>query len=390
MHTLKKRFYLVTIISCFCTLILSASFVYGSDNADKEILVIGSGEIIRENLAEARKLAISDAHIKGIEAYLEKTLGSQGMINNFESIINEIIPGSADVIENFHILAEDDNNKSYKILVSIKVNEKLMQERLRNAGIILFEGVPLRVLFMVSQKIKPDEPAFIWWIDPENNTSLSSSELILHRLFQERGFNPVNRLTSMPENGYNPELFKEVLTNEDAAQWGRLYSADIVLTGKVERNEFNALVADIKVIDVKNGSVIASYTHEQIPVDDPEAANSGMDTLEKILSDGVSEIMPDILKAFKKEEEKISHFDIVLKGLDSLRQVTAFMSFIKEKVSGVIYVLPARITPGILTISVEYSGERKMFIDKIRNSPEVPFAIDIGTDDKGLLTITKM
>ena len=363
--------------------------VYGEDN-DGEILVIGSGTITNENLAEARKLAISDAHIKGIEAYLVKILGRQGMINNFENIINEIIPGSDDVIENYDIRAEDSNSKFYKLLVSIKVNEKLMDEKLRNSGIIRYEGASLRVLFLVSDRTSRDETPFIWWDDPENKTNLSSSEIMLLRLFQERGFDPVNRLTSIPETGYNPELFKEELSEEDAAQWGKLYSADVVILGKVDVSEFNALVVHIKAIQADNASVLASYTYEEIMGNDPETTGTSAEVQEKILTDAVNHIIPDILKVFKKEEEKVSRFDIKLTGLDSLRQVMNFITFIKEKINGVVSVLQARIAHGSITISVEFSGSRNTFIQKIKSSPEVPFAVEIVTDETGALSITPM
>ena len=389
MSDLKKTIHMTKIFICLCLLILSASIVYGEEK-NEDILVIGSGAIIRENIAEARKLAISDAHVKGIEAYLEKILGTQGMLNNFENIVNEIIPGSADVIENFQVLAEDDSSKSYKILVSIKVNEKLMEEKLRNSGIILYEGVPLRVLFLVSDGTKQDESPFIWWDDPENKTNLSSSELLLIRLFQERGFNPVNRLTSMPENGYNPELFKDDLSDEDAAQWGKLYSADVVILGKVDVSEFNTLIVHMKAIQVENTSVISSFTHDQTIESESEEAGTGMEVQEKILGDGVSQMVPDILKAFKKEEEKQSRFDIELKGLDSLKQVMAFISFLREKISGVDSVLETRIARGTITISVEFSGNRKTFIEKIKSSTEVPFASEIRVDETGVLTVTAM
>ncbi len=389
MHYPERKFAFCKAFICICILILFPSIVHGDEN-NGEILVIGSGPITQGNLAEARKLAISDAHLKGIEAYLEKTLGSQGMVNNFQDIIKGIIPGSADVIENFRELATDDTGKSYKMLVSLKVNEKLMEERLRNAGIIIYEGVPIRLLFLVSDKLKPDEPAYIWWDDPESKASLSASELLLYQLFQERGFNPVNRLTSMPDKGYNPELFKQNLTDEEVAQWGRLYSADVVITGKIAKNEFNTYTADIKAIDAGSGAVIAGYTYKPDTVTDPEAAGTGMNTPDKIISAAVTAIIPDILKVFKKEGEKKSSFDVALKGMDNLKQVTAFMSFIKAKISGVVSVLPARITPGTMTVSVEYSGDRNTFIQKMRNSTEVPFAVHIEIDKTGLLTVTSM
>ncbi len=389
MKNMKKISFRASIFICLCFLIFPALETYAKDN-DGEILVIGSAAIKNENRAEARKLAISDAHIKGIETYLVKILGRQGMINNFENIINEVIPGSGDVIENYDIRAETSNSKIYKLLVSIKVNEKLMDERLRNSGIILYEGSSLRVLFLVSDRISIYDMPFIWWDDPENKTNLSSSELMLHRLFQERGFNPVNRLTSIPEEGYNPELFKEELTEEDAAQWGRLYSADVVILGKVDVSEFNQLIVNLKAIQVQNADVLASYNNDQLIANDPETTGTTVEAQEKILTDGVNRIIPDILKVFKKEEEKLSRFDLELKGLDSLKQVTSFISFVREKISGVVSVLQTRITHGTITMSVEFSGSRKAFIEKIKSSVEVPFAAEIIVDEAGALIVTPM
>ncbi len=367
----------------------SSSFAYGEYNND-EILVIGSGKNTKGNLAEARKQAISDAYVKGIEAYLEKTLGSKGMINNFKIIINEIIPGSADIIENFRELAIDDSDKSYKMLVSIKINQRLMDERLRKTGIIQYEGVPISVLFLVSERIAPDEFPSVWWDDPEKETSLSSTELLFYRLFQERGFDPVNRLNNMPENGYKPELFKPELTDEEAVQWGKLYSTEVVITGKVEKNYSGITAADFRAIDVEGGSVIASYAFTQNPATYQETAGMAEDITDRILDNGVTALISDILKSFKKGGEKKSNFDIVLKDLNNLKQVMDFISFIKTKISGVVTVLPSRITQGAISFSIEYSGERKMFIDKIRNSNEAPFTFEIGIDEADILIITSM
>lgn len=372
-------------------IVFSASFSFGADKNESGILVIGSGAIIKGNLSEARKLAISDAHVKGIEAYLEKRLESQGMANNFKSIVNDIIPVSTDVIENFHILAEDAGSKSLKVLVSIKVNEKIMEERLVNTGIITFEGPSLRVLFLVSDNTGVNGQRYIWWDDPENKTNLSSSELILYRLFQKRGFDPIYRANSMPENGYNPELFKEELTDEDAVNWGKLYSADVVITGRVEKNEFDALIADINAFQVENGALLGSYTREYFTSGGSEESTETIEAmLDKFLIQGVSEIVPAILKTFKKKEEKFTSFDLSIKGVTNLKQLTGFISFLKEKVGGVISVLPSRISTDVIAITIEYSGERRVFIEKIRTSSEMPFAAQIGIDEEGYLTVTAL
>ncbi|NLA74785.1 MAG: hypothetical protein GX846_04845 [Deltaproteobacteria bacterium] len=380
MQTLKNKKILFLI--SFFTLIFSTSFSYGADNKSS-ILVVGSGAIIKENLADARRLAISDAHAKGIEAYLERSLGSQGMVNNFKTIINEIIPGSTDVIQNFHILAEDAGARALKILVSITVNEKLMEERLLNAGIITFENTSLRTLFLVADNTGTPGQPYIWWDDPENKINLSGSELILYRFFQERGFDPVYRVNYMPESGYNPELFKAELTDEEAVLWGELFLADLVVTGRVDKDSSNALIADIKAIQVENRETLGTYLHEQ-----PYSADEA--DLENLLADGVSVLVPSIIRSFKKSEETLISFDLAIKGLTSLRQVTGFISFLKEKIGGVIAVLPSRISTDVIMVTVEYTGERKTFIEKIRANNEMPFAAQVGIDEEGYLTVTAL
>ena len=104
--------------------------------------MIGTGDISNGNVASARKDAISDALVKGVEGFLTRRLGSEGMVNNFSRIIHDIIPAAEEGTENFHILAEEQTSKHYKILVQIKVNAKLMEERFKGKGEGIAGAVP--------------------------------------------------------------------------------------------------------------------------------------------------------------------------------------------------------------------------------------------------------
>src|SRR4030042_3343439 len=150
-----------------------------SEKADKiDILVIGSGSIVDGNIAAARKEAISDALLKGVEKYLTRYLGGQIMINNFPKFINEVIPDAKDEIENFNILAEERGDKLYKILVRIKVNEGLVQEKLNQNGIIYRDVPSVKFLFLVSQRNSQDKDVIYWWNDPNRNSPLTSTEQV--------------------------------------------------------------------------------------------------------------------------------------------------------------------------------------------------------------------
>lgn len=373
--------YIVLILTIILFLLPSAVICAAADTDEKEILVIGNGTVYRDNLASARKSAISDALVKGIEDYLEMTLGSQGMINNFHEVINEIIPASGDAVEKYDILAEDQSEKNYKILVSIKINKKLMEDRLKDYGIILYEGSPLRILFLVSHRLNPEEDMFIWWDDPEYKNRLSSSELTLHRLLQERGFNPVNRLTSIPVEGYNPELFKKDLSIEEAAEWGRLYSSDVVILGRVDTANYNSVMAELKAVNTETSKVISSSSNEILQHDSNAADTDPVgSSQEKVLIETVNSLIPDILISFKEKEEKETEFEISLRGLDSLKQVFSFISFLKNDIRGTISVIQTRIKEEELRISVEFTGSRESFIEKVKSNTKIPFPVNIDID----------
>lgn len=385
--TKKNILKLITFMFIF---LFSGIPAHGAEPDENDILVIGTGEIYNNNLASARKDAISDALVKGIEDYLKTTLSSQGMINNFHEIISEIIPGSSEVIENYSILADDESEDKYRILVSVKVNEKLMEEKLRDYGIIIFEGPALRVLFLVSNRDNPEEELFLWWDDPENKNRLSSAELILHRLLQERGFRPANRLITMPEAGYNQELFKEELTIEEAAEWGKLYSSDLVILGRVDTADYNSTEVDLKAINAETASVISSFSHEILLHDGEidETEDPVMNPQEKILNEAVAFLTPEILMSFKKEEEKVTEFGIELRGMDSLKQVFSLISLLEKDIKGVISVVQTRIKRDVLSLSIEFTGSRETFIRRLEQSADLPFPVYINIENEtNILTI---
>ncbi|MBW1912231.1 MAG: hypothetical protein JRI43_03465, partial [Deltaproteobacteria bacterium] len=109
-----------------------------------------------------------------------------------------------------------------------------MEERLRETGLVLMEGPPLSILFLVSgEDISEEGKISYWWKEPDSNSGLSNTELALHRVFEERGFSPVNRL-DLPQEGYSPEMIRLDLTDESAIRWGKLFSADVVIVGRSE------------------------------------------------------------------------------------------------------------------------------------------------------------
>lgn len=380
-----KRSYFLFI----CGLILVSVFVFhipaveSSEKTDQiEILVIGSGSIIDGNIAAAREDAISDAFLKGVEQYLAKYLGGQRMINNFPRLINEVIPGAKDEIENFNILAEEKSNNRYRILVRMKVNESLMEEKLNQKGIIFKDIPPIKFLFLVSQKDSRDENISYWWNKPDSNNPLTSTELILYRVFQECGFDPVNRLSSVPEEKYSDDIRKLDLTDEDAMEWGRLYSSDVVIVGKSEITENEMVFISVKSIDVKEKSVInEDFQTEQINQYGTEREQV-MDALARAINSIVTRLSPAIISSFEAIEE-VNLIEVELRGLRSLEQLINFSDFLKKDIEGVKSVMEKRIKVNSINLAVEFSGEEDAFFDRVRGHEKFPFFADLSQKEGG-------
>ena len=161
----------------------------GAKLGENEILAIGTATVKDGNLAKAKGSAISDALTKGVENYLLHRLGSEGVVNNFQRIIQDILPKAKAKVENYNILSEDQTGEEYKVLIKLRVNEKVIDKKLREAGVVVTEGPPIKVLFLVSEW--KGGTVYYWWRDPETYSSMSGTELVLHNVFQERGLGPI-------------------------------------------------------------------------------------------------------------------------------------------------------------------------------------------------------
>ena len=387
---MERKFFKRSFLGVTLGFVFLFGFVFhvsAAENLEKtdmsEILVIGNGSVIRGNVAAARDAAISDALVKGVAQYLALYLGSEKMINNFARLINDVIPKSGEEIENYNILAEEKNDRQYKILVRIKVNEELMEEKLSQMGIILRDVPAIKLLFLVYQKDPEDGNIYYWWNEPDSNNPMTSTELILHRIFQERGFDPVNRLLNLPEETYSDDLRKLDLTDDDAMEWGRLFSSDVVILGKSEITEDERVFVSLKTIDIEKNNVISEDFQiepiEQSGMKDRQV----MDTLEIAINNIVTRLSPAIIKSFEEIEREISLFEVEFRGLRSLKQLQILTDSLKSDINGVKSVIQKRIKRNSITVSVEFAGDVDMFLDRVKKYAKFPFLIDVSKTEEG-------
>jgi hypothetical protein len=359
-----------------------------ADTDQDQTLVIGTGDIRDENVSNARNMAISEALVKGVEEYLTRRLGPQGMLNHFPRLLQDVIPHAKEWIVNYHILAEERINDHYKVLIRARVNDKLMEERLRKIGVDLIERPPIKVLFLVSQSQSPEGKLSYWWQAPEAGFVLTPVELALYNAFEAQGFHPVNRLLMMPEGKYSPGMKNLELTEEDAIGWGRLFSADMVIRGRCEVVQEREVALELQVLHVGNGSLI-DWDRQIEVMDEPATeVDQVVETIGNLVSDMAARLSPKMWNTMQFQEATLRRIEFALLGLRSFSQFRAFKSFLENDISGVKSVKQTRVRDNTMFISVEFFGDEKRVIDMISTQTSLPFMTDVERTEEGEIFVT--
>ena len=340
-----------------------------------EEVAIGTGIISRGNIAAARADAISQALMKGVEQYLVRRLGSQGMANHFQRLIREVIPKSPEKVQNFHIMAEQRLDNTFKVLVRLQINEEVMEQDLMEAGFLLPSGPPISVLFLVSQS--QDGKMEYWWEDPVAHSHLSLTELALTNGFQKMGFSPINRTLSAPDTEYDSELRSPELSDSGVLEWGRLFSAEVVISGRTEIVPEKEVSMTLRALHVRTGTFMTQVSQVEPIAKGPEGVEPLIKTLNRLVNGLAGRMGPTIIQAASSEPSRVRRLEVTLNNLKSYQQIKIFRDFLEKDVAGVQSVKQTRMKRNAVSMRVEVEGDPQRFLDRVLNHENLPFPLTL-------------
>ncbi len=366
----------------FCMPLISPVIAENPQEKDA-CFAIGTAAVVKGNLPQAKKNAIRMALLKGVESYLVRLLGNQTVTRHFENLAQNIIPNLDQEIENFHILAEQQVGEHYNVFVKMKVNENGIAEKLRNAGIFQTVNLSVKVLFMVSETRGPVE--VFWWQDAAAHQALTPIELALHSVFQDRGFNPVNRIMDLPPSEDLIGAFPANIRPEEALKWGKLFSAEVVVYGKSLILDHN-LILNLKALDVRQGVQICEKSGTQKIPQDMGDTQQILGLMRQCVNKLADELCPCILKNINTTPQETQQLDITLSGISQPKQFRSFVDFLKSHVPGIKTIIPSRITEDSMSATIDFQGDRIAFISRVLNNQDLPFPLHLGqTDTESIL-----
>lgn len=367
----------------FRMLLLGAVFISGifcshtaSGGQQKDILAVGEGIIKENNVAEARNEAISAALKNAIEQYISQYLGSQGMTGNFSTLINDIVPYAGEDIENYYILTEDRRDDICSILIRVRVNESLMEQRLKDMGIVSIQASSIKILFLVSQKSPGNELSF-WWNNPEVTPALTTTELKLYNIFEEQGMEPINRLSNIPFMTYSEDMTMSDISGAAALEWGRIFSADVIIKGECGVEYDDRVVVDLDAIKVEDGESICRAGREELMNPDEPEDDRFMNALHRAIYNIAVQFVPQIIKSFETTVEDTNKIFITLEDVNSFEEFRVIKEFLEKEIKGIKSVVQSRVKGRSMTVSVEFLGTRDELINELKGNKGLPVQADI-------------
>ncbi|MGM0427410.1 MAG: hypothetical protein ACQEQ7_09265 [Thermodesulfobacteriota bacterium] len=345
------------------------------------LLAIGTAPIPGHNQALAKKRAVSQALNKGMEAYIVRRLGDRDLIHNFDRIAHEVIPVAGEGIQNFNILAEKRSTDHYTVLVRIKVNEEIIGDMLRDAGIVFTPGPAIKILLLVSEITGSD--IVYWWQDPQSAPALTNTEVALFQAFQDRGFHPINRSLNPPSLNPDASMASPEPSIPDLLEWGRRFDAHVVIYGQCQMADPQQISLSLNALDVDEEMPICqeSGVAEMDTQETPSKARN--QSLRQLVRQLIPELAPCIMRAVAEERGKRSQIHITLEGIHTYKQFMRLRTFLQQDIAGVERVTPSRIKANSISAIVEFQGDRETFMARVLNHQRPPFALRVGQKQAG-------
>lgn len=336
---------------------------------------MGTAAIIDGNLAAAKESAISKALTKGVEFYLVKKLGAKGIVQHFQRVTHTIIPAAKEEIENFNILAEDQTENEYKVLVRIKINEKVIDTKLRATKLVESKLLNLKLLFLVWES--KDGKITYWWKNPDTLAAMSPTDLALHNVFQKKGYRPISRVFNIPDSEYIYRLTSYDLKKGEILKIGKLFSADIVIYGSSKIQFQKNISLQLKAFDVERRVQIFQGEQGMAVEEGIESDDKLIETLKIIVDQLATRMSASVVQIKPTDPGRTQDLNITLENLSSPKQVTLFMNFVKNQVEGVKSVKQTRMAGSSVSMRIEFQGNKNSLLDQILNNNALPFFVDL-------------
>ncbi|MEJ2025565.1 MAG: hypothetical protein P8Y00_11235 [Deltaproteobacteria bacterium] len=176
-------------------------------------------------------------------------------------------------------------------------------------------------------------------------------------------------------------MTKIPLDRENALKWGRLLSADYVITGECISGGDSGVSLTLQVLSVKDDLLIS------------EGTQTGLagEQLEAVVRKLAERLIPSIISLEGGHGGVTQHVLVTLKGLRNYQQFTTVQQYLKEGIPEIKSAKQSRLSQGVLTLRVAFTGKREQLVRRLLNQEKLPLtlALESETDSQIVLRVVQ-
>ena len=357
---------LITAFFVAAVTIFSGIDTAGAGQAKNTFIVIGTGNVKKENISAARQEAIKNCLITAVGLTATGLMDIDSMVQNFETL-NEILYTNIDkFIRGYKVLTEARMETKYQVMVQVTVSSKLVKGKLTKAGIVQEKmAMPKILLFIAEQSLEDDSPKY-WWGRGMPFISTASEKAIVE-VIKEKGFKIIKHGPRIQNMAFRIVTDMPDIQDQEAINFAAKMNADVIITGNsIANNLSNTMGADMKsfkgltavrALLVKTGKQIGSTSRTAVTANVNEI-EGGRDALSGAGTLAGEEIAGQILSAWLKKDEETEKFEILLKGAGNLANFVMFRRMLST-VEGVKFVQVKELKSDKARISVDFNGKTR-------------------------------
>ncbi|MBW1754069.1 MAG: hypothetical protein JRJ46_13445 [Deltaproteobacteria bacterium] len=337
----------------------------------KTVVVIGTGAIYKGDSARARETAVSASLVLAVDMVTVEILPIESIARHFKAINEIIFSQTGEFIQGYKVLAEFPAEKQYRVMVQAAVSIKALEEKLLEAGIMVAKKAMPKPLFLVAEQ-HFDNLLNYWW-GKDSAFFEAIAEVSMAETLSSEGFSIIDHDNVMLNDELYTAYDKPDLNNQEAAAFGDLLQAEVVILGKSNAlivpntmgtniRSFKGSVA-VRAIRTDTGAQIASTIQSAVTANSDEIAGS-REALTMAGALAGKELASQIAAAWQQEDQLPGMVEIVLEGTGNLANFIKFRSMLND-MPGVEEMQIKEIKFNQAIIMVTFQGSAKELADAL-------------------------
>jgi len=343
----------------------------------------GQEEIKGQDIPRAKQKAVKKALDVAVQNAVASLVSRQVFAGNLEFLYGRLLPRSSDYVATYRVIGGMEHRGYYLVGVESRVNLKLLEKHLTDAGILNASTDKPVILFLIAEQT-PDDllPRYWWGNNPEPYTSFSET-IILKKMLQNR-FKIVGAGPDRP----NPSLynihFTSIYDATAAMELGRALKADMVVLGKANAAEsINRMgdekifdgVIELKIYDLgSDKEVMASVSRTAVKsILDQEGA---MKAITEVSALAAQDLNQKINRFWTQNLRRENLFNVTITGENFLPRFIALKKRFKE-IQDIENMQPKEIGSDKAVMEIVFKGSPEQFADAVMLKTFVGFGIEV-------------